>query len=274
MTMICALTLSLRPSQPANFSMFSGAVVRDWFLSMIRECAPEQLNRLTEGDAPRPFTLSPLIDPAMPGKRPILIPERIVDCRIVGLDDDACKALAALKAAITSNPIIQLGEAAFHVENQQADETTDDVLLQQHMLTSDRPRRFTLELVTPTAFRSHGVMTPLPLPEWVFGGLVDRWNTHCSVKLHTDVRRFAQECVGIDRYRMHSVRVNFGEGGYSPITGGMGRVTYHLLNADPYWGRAVWALAAYANYAGIGLRTAVGMGQARLIWPSTADDEA
>ena len=94
------------------------------------------------------------------------------------------------------------------------------------------------------------------------GSLLARWNVFAPLTLPDDVRRYAQECLAVSRYRLQSHAVQFGQ---AISVGFTGQCQYTALVWDPYWLRVVSLLAAYAFYSGVGLRTTVGMGQVRSI---------
>jgi CRISPR-associated endoribonuclease Cas6 len=261
MNAFLALSLTLRPEATAHLPMFSGVAVREWFFTAAQAYDPALAAQLRNGDGPRPFSLSPLIDPLAPYRRPALTPERSLECRLVALSE----GVGAFLRTLSSLDSISMGETVFQVESAQMTETTEQMLLQQHMLTAGRPRRISMEFRSPVAFRSHGLENPFPQPDLVFGSLLDRWNSTCSLQLHPDLRQFARECIRVSRFRLHTMRLQFGETGYEPTLGAVGTVTYAITNPDPYWGRAVWALAGFGAWVGVGLRTAVGMGQMRLL---------
>ncbi|MBC7228484.1 MAG: CRISPR system precrRNA processing endoribonuclease RAMP protein Cas6 [Thermoflexales bacterium] len=102
---------------------------------------------------------------------------------------------------------------------------------------------------------------PLPLPDLVYGSLVEKWNDFAPVAIPPEVRRFAQECVVISRYDLTTQAVP-GKGEGMQI-GFVGRCRYAVLRADPYWLGLLHALMDYAFYAGVGYQTTTGMGQVR-----------
>ena len=92
------------------------------------------------------------------------------------------------------------------------------------------PRRVGLRFASPTLFRSADKNVPLPLPGLVFGGLLDRWNAFAPIQVHPEVRRFAEECLAIGRYRLETVAVRFGEEGqHGAVAGCVGRCSYAIL---------------------------------------------
>ncbi|MEI2420320.1 CRISPR system precrRNA processing endoribonuclease RAMP protein Cas6, partial [Arthrospira platensis SPKY2] len=104
----------------------------------------------------------------------------------------------------------------------------------QQMLQAEKPkRRATLEFLSPTAFKSKGMTVPVPMPDLVFGSLVDRWNAFSPVVLSPEVRRFGEEMVAVSRFDMKSRSV--GQKGNALRIGGVGNVTYTALGGDRYW---------------------------------------
>ena len=120
------------------------------------------------------------------------------------------------------------------------------------------PTRWSFSFASPTAFRSGGMTVPLPLPDLLFGSLLDRWNAWSPVALPAEARRFAQECVAVSNYRLRSRAVP-GKAG-RVLRGAVGRCDYTAVNRDRYWCSALSVLAAYAFYSGAGYQTTQGMG--------------
>jgi CRISPR-associated endoribonuclease Cas6 len=124
------------------------------------------------------------------------------------------------------------------------------------------PGRWTLEFATPVTFRQGGRNQPLPLPELVFGSLLDRWNALAPLPLPDETRRFVAEALAISRFELRSTAVAT-RGGALQI-GALGRCTYVATSHDRYGLACVTALARFAFYSGVGAGTARGFGQARL----------
>ena len=103
----------------------------------------------------------------------------------------------------------------------------------------------------------------MPLPNLVFGSLVDRWNTFSPVTLNPEVRRFAEEMVALSNYHLESAVVL--QKGGAPLIGGIGRATYTALGGDRYWLAIMQMLADFALYSGVGVKTTIGMGQVRRV---------
>ncbi|MDE3091666.1 MAG: CRISPR system precrRNA processing endoribonuclease RAMP protein Cas6, partial [Chloroflexota bacterium] len=77
-----------------------------------------------------------------------------------------------------------------------------------------------------------------------------------------EARRFAAECLVVSRFELRSHAVPFkNESAFK--SGAVGKVTYTTTNRDRYWLSVMNVLADYAWFAGVGISTTMGMGQAR-----------
>lgn len=101
----------------------------------------------------------------------------------------------------------------------------------------------------------------MPLPAWVFASLLERWNAFAPVALPDEARRFAQECLALSAYRLSTRMVAVKEGGLR--AGAVGEARYTATRFDRYWLSVIHLLADFALFAGVGVGTSVGMGQAR-----------
>ncbi len=124
-------------------------------------------------------------------------------------------------------------------------------------------RRVSLELASPTTFKSKGKQMPLPLPGLVFGSLVDRWNSFSPVTLDPAMRTFGEELVAVSRFELRSVLVQ--QKNEAGRVGAMGQVAYIAEPHDRYWLSVFQMLADFALYSGVGVQTATGMGQVRRV---------
>ena len=127
---------------------------------------------------------------------------------------------------------------------------------------AELPTRWELLFAAPVTFRRRGVNMPLPMPELVFGSLLEKWNAFAPLALPEEVRRYAEECLAISRYELRTA-AGPTSGGALQI-GALGRCTYLSVNRDRYWQACITTLAHFAYYSGIGAGTARGFGQARL----------
>jgi CRISPR-associated endoribonuclease Cas6 len=132
--------------------------------------------------------------------------------------------------------------------------------------------RLTLEFDSPTAFG--GVDRPwsrettlLPEPPRVFGGLARRWQRFAPEGLAEAIEmealsRYLEERVRVEEYALHTQRLHLRQ---AQLLGFVGRCTYRLPpdDAGDRLRRQAHLLAEYAFYAGVGQKTAQGMGRSR-----------
>lgn len=114
----------------------------------------------------------------------------------------------------------------------------------------------TLKLTSPTSFKQGKTIQPFPLPELVFGSLLRRWNSFAPEDLHFPKIDW-QGMVSAYDLKTHALKL---EGG--PEIGAQGWVKYRF--PDPEQVRIATILAHYAFFAGVGRKTPMGMGQARI----------
>jgi CRISPR-associated endoribonuclease Cas6 len=119
-----------------------------------------------------------------------------------------------------------------------------------------------LEFLTPTCFKGNDIQTLFPEPKLVFSSLLRRWNAFSDTKLPEEYLGLLSS-VKVSNYTLHTELINFSK--YKMI-GFRGRVEYRLPEetAEAFQ-QAMNALADFAFYAGVGAKTAMGMGQTRRI---------
>lgn len=278
---LLSLILTLRPAAPAEAPAHLGRAAHALLLRAIAASRPELAAQLHDAQGPKPITASSLVGlRARDGLRP----ERTYTLRFTAIEAEAAQAL--VEAAATGGPLsvgasVELDGAALRVESPSprpspigrgeggeghpwAGAATYESLSAPWLLGRSAPdRRLSLQFASPTTFKSGGMNVPVPMPGWVFGSLLEKWNAFAPVALPPEVRRFASECLALSRYELRTVGLPFKDGAMK--VGAVGRVTYAALNGDRYWLSLMSLLADFAFYAGVGAGTAMGMGQCRRI---------
>jgi len=115
--------------------------------------------------------------------------------------------------------------------------------------------RTTLNFVTPTTFRSHGNYLPLPVPQLVFGGLLERWQTWSPVDLGAGAGA-ALEGIVVRRHRLASVAVQL----RGLVPGFVGAAEFELRSGGGPYGGLLGVLARFARFAGVGAKVSTGFG--------------
>nr|PZN30350.1 MAG: CRISPR-associated endoribonuclease Cas6 [Chloroflexota bacterium] len=265
-----ALVLTIRPAVagdvPADLARAAHAAV----LRLIAAADAGLAARLHDGEGPKPLTVSNVLGLAPRRGHVPVTPERAYHLRVTLLAPE----LEALAGAWTPEAIgaLDLDGAVWRVEALAAEPAAhpwagrasyEGLAAPALLRAADGPTRWTLEFAAPVTFRQRGLTMPLPLPDLVFGSLLDRWNAFAPLALPEEVRRFAAECLAVSRFELRS-QAPLGKGG-APQIGAVGRCTYTAVNRDRYWLACVETLARFAFYSGVGAGTARGFGQARLL---------
>jgi CRISPR-associated endoribonuclease Cas6 len=265
-----ACIFTLRPEVSAPISPAIGRAAHAAMLELIGAVDPALAARLHADERVKPLTVAPLGELDGRGVRPVVSPARTYDLRVTLLTP----ALEALAASWQERaPRLAFDGIAWRVERVTADAGAHpwagragfDELLAAAMRESARGAggRWALEFATPVTFRQGGRNQPLPLPELVFGSLLDRWNALAPLPLPDETRQFVAEALAVSRFDLRSA-VAPAKGGAIQI-GAVGRCLYAATSRDRYGLACVEALARFAFYSGVGAGTARGFGQARLL---------
>lgn len=258
------IVVRLTPEHPrATPPPHNAPAVNAAFLKAISEFDPALAKALHDGPKYKPFTLTPLLGdhdttPTTPGTA--------ARFEIALLTDGLT---GPILGALTEQDSYQIGTAHYR----SAGVALDAVMPYEALAGAASPRtQWSFRLVTPVSFATaagDGVRRQRPWPDAVrvFTNLADRWDTFAGpVALPESARAVINnhlETSGGDlRIVDHLVK--------TPNIyrrGARGTVEYRI--AEPKTApteaiHAVDALATFAEYAGFGDRTAVGMGHVRL----------
>lgn len=158
----------------------------------------------------------------------------------------------------------QQADAATHAPSVYAASATYADLSAALLLSKEpAPRRLSLLFTSPATFKSGGKHVPLPLPELVFGSLLERWNAYAPILFPPEARRYAAECLAISRFDLNSRSTPIKSGGMR--IGFVGQVSFTSVNYDRYWMSLMGVLAAFALFSGVGAGVTQGLGQCRQI---------
>jgi CRISPR-associated endoribonuclease Cas6 len=117
-----------------------------------------------------------------------------------------------------------------------------------------------LQFRSPTSFKQGQSVQPFPLPELVFASLLRRWNLFAPESFRFPAVTW-QGLVSAFNLKTHALKMKGGA-----EIGSVGWVRYRF--PEPEQARAATILAHFACFSGVGRKTAMGMGQVRIIQPS------
>lgn len=217
--------------------------------SLLEKTCPEYSRCLHEANV-NPYSLGPVLGDGRSSRGSFYLFAGKTYCfTIASLTDEMESALASIKPLI--HPAHQFRLGAADCRWLSVHKAGEKVYTQ--LLDNIPPSRFALEFVSPTCFRSQGISLLFPTPELVFGGLQERWNRYAPVSLE-----ILQDLPFVSKYKLNTRLVQFSR---YRMTGFIGKVEYSFSKtADPAARQAIGALAQFAQFAGVGYKTGMGMG--------------
>jgi CRISPR-associated endoribonuclease Cas6 len=245
-----------------------GRAAQAWLLGKVRDVDPGLAALLHGGQGRRPYTVS-----VMPGNEGLhWLRVTSVSAELSGvLRQNILPQLEAGQTIRLANIELKIGRIL--TENHPWAGQSDLERLAQDAFEPNKVLPMPgFEFATATAFHSGGLAVPLPVPSFVFGSLINAWETFSPVALPVQVGDFVEQYVAVARHRIATRIVGFGE--KERHVGFVGTANFAILplektnrTADEYRQRvqAITLLTQFAFYVGVGIRTAVGMGQVRPI---------
>jgi CRISPR-associated endoribonuclease Cas6 len=264
-----ALNLTIQPRAEYQLPRELNRAAHAAVLRLIGQHDEALAASLHDAEGPRPLTVSNVLGLPHRDSKVTVSPEQQYTLRVTLLSGQLEQVAAAWEPATL--PLLDLDGTAWTVTGLVCDTTVDpwtgwdsyEGLAAPALLGAEPPpNRWTLEFASPVTFRQRGHNQPFPLPELVFGSLLERWNAFAPLALPEEVRRFAEECLVVSRYELRSVRATTKNQAFQ--VGGVGRCTYTATHRDRYWLACIETLAHFARYSGVGAGTARGFGRARL----------
>lgn len=259
---LVSVLIHLRPLKTAAAPDWWGKAAHALALDLIHEEGTELAADIHASKEPPPLTVSTLFGD-FPDKR--VQPGSIYQLRFSALNADVARALKN----ILYRPVVELDHIRFRVEcvamDPLANATTYAELAAWYLTNKagEAALPMTLSLESPTCFQHNGQQSTEMLPQQVFGSLLRRWNQYSSVPLPKELNTWAGEALLMREGMLQKQRV-FIAGGWYP--GVVGQVTYDCASAaDAYSLAALQILAEFAAYAGVGAKTAMGLGQAHRV---------
>jgi CRISPR-associated endoribonuclease Cas6 len=264
-----AIVYTIRPRAAGSVPSSLGRATHAAVLRLIQAVDPALSARIHDEEGVKPLTVSN-VQGLGGGRFSQVSPERDYTLRVTLLTPE----LERIAADWTPEQIGALdldgvwwqvvGRASQHDEHPWAGVASYEQLAAPLLdRPAELPTRWEIQFAAPVTFRRRGVNLPMPMPELVFGSLLEKWNSFAPISLPDEVRRFAEERLAVSRYDLHTL-AGPTSGGALQI-GAVGRCTYVAVGHDRYWQACISTLARYAHYAGVGAGAARGFGQARLL---------
>lgn len=261
--------LELTATSPTSIPASMGHQAHALFLDLVRQVDPALSSRLHDEQDYRPFTVSMLNGANIRGDTVFLEAGQVHRLRVTLLDGGPLwQRLSA--HFLEAGPItLYLGQATFQLTRVLSTPAADPSGWAGHTdwqtLAACTPRHaITMRFASPCAFSMGDRRFALfPEPILVWDSLMRTWNRYAPEVLRIDksaMRDFVKQHVTISDYHLRTTCLYFPR--YSQ-TGFTGTCNYAVETHKEYAAQLM-VLAEFARYAGIGYKTTMGMGQARI----------
>jgi CRISPR-associated endoribonuclease Cas6 len=224
-----------------------GRALNAWFYGALARYDERLVDALHDGVGQRPFAVALVSEP----------PEEHL---ILSGGSPVAHLLPDLAQGLLREGRLQLDGRWLHVEGLVSARTEQfATLVQRHLLRAAAPIPVRLWFRTPAAFHSRGRTLPLPVPDVLFLSLLQRWQSWGGIDLGPGAEATISQCAALRRHRLQSVSVQM-EGRFAAF---VGVAEFTLVRPEPGYAGLLAALAAFAEFAGVGQKTAMGMGCVR-----------
>lgn len=187
-------------------------------------------------------------------------PDTFYQLSLCGLSETTSKAVVNLDLA---EKLEFLG-ATFNIINREDKITSYEELYTNLVANEPAPvRQFEMQFTTPTAFSQQSTTLPLPLPNLMFRSWLDRWNHFAPVYLGGDeLLMYLNNAIFLKHHKIQTRSVHLHKG---YVNGFIGDVTLQVYQrADSLIANVADLLVQYAEFAGTGMKTRLGMGRTNL----------
>ena len=287
--LLYSFILEIMAMHDATLSTTTGHQTHALFLDLVKQTDPTLSARLHNEPHYRPFTVSPLRGGQERRTDLCIKAGHIYRLRITLLDGGVLWQDLSSHFLAAAGTTLRLDDAEFLLHYIHTTPTSDPIGWAGYTdwitLSNTKPRsNITIQFASPTAFSlSARNFALFPEPTLLWDSLMRTWNLHAPEVLRIEklaLRKFVQQYVKINDYTLHTVALHYPK--YAQ-KGFVGNCTYlvkdfsRLSNGnkgeeDPCV-QQLAALAQFAQYAGVGYKTTMGMGQARLL-ENGADEPA
>lgn len=256
---LSTVTLTVQPRKSNELPPWLGRATQAFLLEALEQIDPALSAAAHDGSDMKPFTASTLFGKGVNGTGTRIHPQQTLRLRYTSLKPHLSLVLLNRLLPVWYAEGLDIHDQLFSVVDTQNGVVSFAELLER---ASPTRRSITLEFASPTAFKATaGHMIPLPQPDLVFGSLLDRWLAFSPIPLPTELHALFADTVSIQDLDIRTQDVRFGGGKWARISGFTGRVTYRINTGDSDVRRCVNALAAFARFGGVGVKTTTGMGQ-------------
>ncbi|MBC7252758.1 MAG: CRISPR-associated endoribonuclease Cas6 [Actinobacteria bacterium] len=253
--------LLLRPQGEGPIASGGGQRFMAVFLDLVRDVDPEMAQTLHDSRGQKPFTVSYLLGdfPGEGAQEVLLDPEKEYALRVTTFDARLGEIWKKVVLPGVEGRRVRIGRESFLVMGFTLEEEPLAEIYRRHIIEGrGLSDRLVLHFHTPTSFRSGRSNFLFPLPRLVWLSLNKSWSMVAPVELGKDLHVWAEREIKVSRYELRTRILHFDR--YRQV-GFTGFCEYRLDPSDHERLRVYRLLADFSRYAGLGMKTTMGMGQ-------------
>ena len=276
--LIASLTLRFLVTNHARVSILKGEAEHALFHALIHLCDPALFTRLHDEPSYRPFTISSMKYVYGQGNSFEFHPGQHCFLRITCFDVGYLWTTLLTRFQTGEPLLVRLGALELRLEDLFSTPQTDPIGLAcctdwSTLASLPHSPCITLHFSSPTAFsigRRRFALFTEPLLIWE--SLLRVWNSYAPVSMHMDrqqIRTAILTSVHVLDCNLWTETLRFST---FVQKGFLGWCRYELV-LQPELGSFLTTLAAFAQFAGVGYKTTMGMGQVRVVLSDTRRKE-
>ncbi len=267
------ITLHLRVTHQDTIPGWLGRAMQGIYLHAMEAISPEVSLAIHNGSAYHPYTLSDVLPMARAELRELRRGETLTVILTTLHPEVTMLTLNAVVPTWVEQGIDLHGQL-MPVDRAEVHTASYEGMLEA--ATQQTDRYIQMRFLTPTSVkksrppsadgeRRESAVLPLPNPDRVFISLYERWNSFAPVKLPEALRDYLSHEILLHYCNIRTHYVDRQRANKGGTTGFMGDVTFYCdSRTQPYLGYT-HALAAFALYSGVGIKTTQGMGTVQLM---------
>lgn len=273
--MFVSVVIPLCATQDASPRFFGREAYAVW-LYLVQGVAPHVADQLHGAHSFKPFTVSSLLEPgqwrdsAYREQDPMVTVRagNVYEWRITAFSRELAELivktlLPSLPRALRFGPVtFETGVPCTDAAKHPWAATSEVQPFAARWLDRKRtvPKQFTLEFVSPTAYRQLRRNALFPDAPGIFARYAAIWNLYAAPSLAETLLQTVREEVNASHYRLATHAFPHGT---HPESGWTGNCTYTFFGERAT--REIMLLASFAFFCGTGYKTTQGMGQTRLV---------
>jgi CRISPR-associated endoribonuclease Cas6 len=133
-------------------------------------------------------------------------------------------------------------------------------MYQNHLETGSVGREIHIDLHSPLCFHQSALDNPFPVPRLIYRSLSKRFSYFSHLPFSDTFESWVEASVRVADYQLSPQHVFFKGNQSSTLTGSIGWVKLRIMKINHHYSGYLRMLSEYAQYAGIGYKTTLGLG--------------